>query len=160
MTPGLSAGPQQGVRDRAARAARKPVPVPTAARWRSVPVHPWLYALVGLALFLGTVQGAKLAGIWSTSGRFTSTGQQVQATGADPSEIKGWMTVQQLLDAYQIPRAEFDARFGVPADFPATTQLRDLENVSSRFSVSEVRSWLKSRLGVNEGSSGEVPPPS
>ena len=100
---------------------------------------------LGLVLFLGTVQGAKLAGVWSSSGRFTSSGQQVQATGADPSEIKGWMTIQQVLDAYQVPRADFDARFKLPANLPASTELKDLESVSPGFSVADVRTWLAAR---------------
>jgi len=65
-------------------------------RWRSLRLNLYLYAALVLALFLGTIQAAKLAGVWSTSGKVTASGEQVQITGADPAEVKGWMTVKDV----------------------------------------------------------------
>src|SRR5690349_3762835 len=90
-------------------------------RWQSRRVNLYLYAALVLALFLGPIQAAKLAGAWSTSGKVTASGEQVQITGADPAEIKGWMTIEQVITAYQVPKQEFYAQFKLPADLPLET---------------------------------------
>jgi hypothetical protein len=114
-------------------------------RWRTVAVHPYAYIALVLLLFFGVIQGFQRAGVWTTSSRVTATGEKVVATGKDPAEIKGWMTLGEVLAAYGLPRAEFDARFGTPADLPATTALKDIEQVAPGFSTESVRAWLKAR---------------
>lgn len=124
---------------------RLPTPVPTSRRWKSTSVNALAYAALGLVLFLGTIQIGQLTGIWATSGRPTATGQAVVVTGADPDEIKGWMTIQQVSDAYGVSIAEFDQKFDIPPSTPPTTALKDLEKVAPNFSVTEVRTWLSER---------------
>ncbi len=129
------------------RAARPQV-APTHHRWRSLRVNTYLFAFLGLVLILGTVQVSQWAGLWTTSGKVTGGGEKVAATGADPAEIKGWMTIDEVLKAYGIPQADFYAKFGVPADVPVTSQLKDLEPVAERFSVTDLRAWLTERMAA------------
>ena len=56
-------------------------------RWRTLHVNLAIYAALILVLFLGAIESAKLAGVWSTSGKLTASGEQVQITGADPAVI-------------------------------------------------------------------------
>ncbi len=126
-------------------------PVPTHGRWRSVRVNAYAYAAVMLALFLGTIQVSQTLGLWTTSGRVTATGEKVVVTGADPAEIKGWMTIQDVTSAYGVPSQDFYARFGVPAETPGSTALKDLEAVAPGFSTEAVRTWLGERAATAPG---------
>jgi hypothetical protein len=111
-------------------------------RWRSIRVNLVAYAALVLVLFLGVIESAKLVGVWSTSGKLTASGEQVQITGADPAEIKGWMTINDVITAYHVPKEQFYAQFQIPADLPVTTPLKDIEPIVPAFSVTSVRDWL------------------
>lgn len=120
--------------------------VPTQPpRWWSIRVNLVVYAALVLVLFLGVIGSAKLAGVWSTSGKLTVSGEQVQITGTDPAEIKGWMTINDVITAYQVPKAQFYARFQIPANLPITTPLKEIEPLVPDFSVTAVRDWLAAR---------------
>jgi hypothetical protein len=123
-------------------------PVPTHARWRSVRINPYVYATVMLVLFLGTIQATQALGVWTTSGKVTGGGERIVATGLDPAEIKGWMTVQDVCTAYGVSPDEFIARFALPPDTPLGTPLKDLENAASGFSMEDVRTWLRDQAAV------------
>lgn len=120
--------------------------VPTQPpRWRSIRVNLAVYAALMLVLFLGVIESAKLTGVWSTSGKLTTSGAQVQTTGTDPAEIKGWMTLDDVLTAYQVPKEQFYAQFHIPADLPVATPLKEIEPIVPDFSVTAVRDWLAAR---------------
>ena len=114
-------------------------------RWHSVRVNLAVYAALILILFLGVIESAKLAGVWSTSGKLTASGEQVQITGADPAEIKGWMTIEAVITAYRVPKEQFYTQFHIPADLPVATPLKDIEPIVPDFSVTAVRDWLVAR---------------
>ncbi|MHB1416057.1 MAG: hypothetical protein ACYC1C_12485 [Chloroflexota bacterium] len=126
----------------------RPRVTPTRHRWRSLRVNTYLFAFLGLLLILGTVQVSQMAGLWTTSGKVTAGGEKVAATGANPDEIKGWMTIDEVLKAYNVPQADFYAKFGIPADVPVTAQLKDLESVAESFSVTDLRTWLTERMAA------------
>jgi hypothetical protein len=106
-------------------------------------VKPWIYGIVVLALFFGVIGGAKASGMWSVSGKLTGAGEKVRPTGANVDEIKGWMTLNDVSVAYEVPVAEIIAAFDLPADTPGTAQLKSLE--STTFSVSNLREWLSTQ---------------
>jgi hypothetical protein len=109
---------------------------------RSYHISGLAYAVLTLLLFFGSIQIAQQAGLWSVSGKYTPEGQPVQLTGADPAEVKGWMTIQAVLDAYQVDKDAFYAEFAVPADVPTSAALKELEEVAPDFSVTALRTWL------------------
>jgi hypothetical protein len=106
-------------------------------------VNPFVFGVIVLAVFFGVLGGAKAAGVWSVSGKLDAAGEKVQPTGASVDEIKGWMTLGDVSAAYGVPLAEILAAFELPADTPATAQLKELE--SDAFSVKELRTWLGER---------------
>ncbi|MHB1133672.1 MAG: hypothetical protein ACYC4L_14970 [Chloroflexota bacterium] len=106
-------------------------------------VNPYVFGIAVLVIFLGSVFGAQAAGFWSISGKVTAEGEKVQATGANPDEIKGWMTLGEVATAYNVDIKELATAFDLPADTPPTTQIKELE--SETFSVTGLRDWLKNK---------------
>lgn len=120
-----------------------PTPTPTAHRSRRVP----LLAYVGIALALVgiLVVGSQTMGWFKTTGQMTSsTGEKVApAAGAATTDIKGWMSIQQVLDAYPVTKEALYAHFGIPADTPTTTTLSELkEGAVGTVDVPTLRSWI------------------
>lgn len=108
-------------------------------------VNPFVFGLIILVFFFGLIGGAKAVGIWSVSGKITSTGEKALPTGQSVDEIKGWMTLGDVATAYNVPLDEMLTAFDLPAATPATTQLKSLE--TDTFSVTSLRDWLTTRLG-------------
>lgn len=108
-------------------------------------LNPYVYGMLVLLLFLGTIAVAQAGGWWSVSGKVTASGQRITATGANVDEIKGWMTLGDISRAYNVPHEEILVAFGLPGDTPATKQVKELE--SNTFSVTGLRAWLKTRSG-------------
>jgi hypothetical protein len=112
-------------------------------------------AYVGVRLQLVGEEGATVAstveafcpfGRLETLYTFVATGGvRITATGVDAAEVRGWMTVAEVASAYEVPVTELYARFGVPANTPPTTQLKDLEPVAPGFNVTALRDWLRAR---------------
>lgn len=94
-----------------------------------------LPAFVLVALF-GSYLVGKATGLWQVSGR-----AMVESGGMNTGDdIRGWMTLEQISEGYAIPLEEIYAMLNLPADIPATTALKDLEQVIEGFEVSAVRS--------------------
>jgi hypothetical protein len=103
-------------------------------------IHPLLVPIFFIAALLGTVFVAQSAGVWSTSGR-----TEVSAQSLAPADLKGWMTLQQVIDGIGIPQAELYQIAHIPADMPATTALKDLEGSVPGFEITALREALESR---------------
>jgi len=108
-------------------------------------VNPFVYGVLVIILFFGVLGGAKAAGIWSVSGKLNASGGKIAPTGASVDEIKGWMTLNDVTTAYNVPLAEILAAFDLPADTPGSAQLKTLE--SAEFSVLNLRNWLRAQQG-------------
>jgi hypothetical protein len=117
----------------------------TGSRWRSWRIHMYVYMIIGLILFLGSCGTAQLAGIWNTSGKVSVTGQTITATGADPAEIRGSMTIQEILTAYHVTWEDFYKQFNLPPDTSLSSPLNTLEKISPDFSVTKLKAWLTER---------------
>ena len=117
-------------------------PPPASPARRSLHVNGLAYAALVLLLFFGTLQIAQQVGLWSVSGKLTTEGAPVQLNGADPDEIKGWMTIQAVLDAYHVDQAAFYTQFSIPVTTPPSTALKDLEAIAPAFSVTALRDWI------------------
>lgn len=107
-------------------------------------INPFIIGMMVLAIFMGTILGFQVAGVWSVSGKTTSDGQAVQPSAADVNSIKGWMTLEQIATTYNVPLEDILTQFELPAGTPATTAIKDLE--SEVFSVTSLRAWLQTRL--------------
>lgn len=120
--------------------------MPTRNRWKSLNVNIFIYMLVGMMLFFGTCAGAQSAGWWSTSGKVKITGEKVTATGVDPAEIRGFMTIREVLSAYNVTWDEFRQQFNLSTETSLDSPLNTLEQAAPGFSVTNVRTWLTQRI--------------
>jgi hypothetical protein len=116
---------------------------PPASRRRIPPVA---YGLLVVAVFAGVIGIGMASGSFQTTGRTTAGGEQVAPQGESVTEIKGWMAIGDVADAWAVPLPELLAAFELPADTAATTPLKDLE--SDAFSVTELRDWIEAREGA------------
>ena len=105
-------------------------------------VNPFLIPILFVVALLGTVFVAQSAGAWSTSGR-----TEVNANQLTPADIKGWMTIQQVIDGIGIPQAELYTLIGISSDIPASTALKDLESIAPGFELTGLRDKLTARAG-------------
>ena len=132
---------------------RHPAPTPTRLHTRRVPVAMYVIALLVIPSLV--VVGFMSAGLWAT----TSTSITAQAdkpsmdggTGpavpADPADVKGSMTVQQVADAFPtITPADVLTLFTAPLDTPTSTQLKDLVERSDGMDIPAVRVWLQEQV--------------
>lgn len=124
-------------------------------------INPFVYGIVVLGLFLGTIGAFKAAGIWSTSGKVTTSGEKVTANGTDVNSIKGWMALGDIASAFNVPLSEILRAFNLPTDTDPATALKDLE--SDTFDVTALRDWLTARqqetkIGVSPSGTPAPPP--
>jgi hypothetical protein len=120
-----------------------PTPTPTTRTSRRVPVVAYVGVLLALVGIL--VVGTQSLGWFRTTGQISSaTGERVApGAGAATSEIKGWMTLQQVLDAYPVTQVALYAHFAIPTDTPTATTLSELkEGGISSLDVPTLRSWI------------------
>lgn len=100
-------------------------------------VNPFLAPIIVIVAILGSVLGAQASGIWSTSGRTAVNVQQMTI-----ADVKGWMTLQQVMDGLKISQSDLYQLAHIPADVPTSTALKDLENVVPDFEVTALRDKL------------------
>lgn len=113
---------------------------PPASRRRIPPVA---YGLLVVAVFAGVIGTGMASGMFQTSGKTTAGGERVAPQGETVTEIKGWMAIGDVADAWAVPLPELLAAFELPTDTAATTPLKDLE--SDVFSVTALRDWIEAR---------------
>jgi hypothetical protein len=107
-------------------------------------INPFVFGSFVLVVFLGTILGFQSAGIWSISGKVSTSGEAVQPIASDVNSIKGWMTLEQISSAFSVPVPEILAKFELPAGTAPETAIKDLE--TEVFSVTNLRTWLQSRI--------------
>ncbi len=105
-----------------------------------MPVNRFLIPVLVLVVLLATVLGAQGMGAWTTSGRTAVTSGQLKA-----ADVKGWMTLQQVMDGLPIAQGDLYAIGKIPASVPPSTELKDLEPLAPDFSVTALRDTLAAR---------------
>jgi hypothetical protein len=111
-------------------------------------INPMVYGVLVLVVFVGTILGFQAVGVWSVSGKISSSGEQVQPVAGDVDTIKGWMTLEQISTTYNVPLANILNQFELPSDTAPSTAIKDLE--TDLFSVTNLRTWLQSRMQPGE----------
>ena len=138
------------------------VPTQTGLRTRRIPVAMYVAALILLPTLM--VAGFMSAGLWANaetsataqSGAQSGTGTGAQAgTGsgdsgagakapAAPADVKGSMTIQQVVDAFPtITAAQILGKLGAPLNTPTSTQLKTLVEKGNSIDIPTLRTWLQ-----------------
>jgi hypothetical protein len=101
-------------------------------------INPLVVPLAVIVALLGTVAAAQAAGLWTVTGRLA-----VEPGKLVPADLKGWMTLQQVIDGVGISQAELYGVGGLPPEVPPSTALKDLEELVPGFEVSLLREALE-----------------
>jgi len=105
-------------------------------------VNPFLVPIIVIAALLGSTLIAQAGGFWATSGRTSVNLDNMTAV-----DLKGWMTLQQVMDGMKITQEQLYAAGNIPMDVPTSTALKELEGIVPDFEVST----LREKLGAPEG---------
>ena len=97
-------------------------------------VNRFFMPVIVIVVLLGTTFVAQAAGFWSTSGK-----DSIDLDNMTSADIKGWMTLQQVMDGLKISREELYAVGGIPLDVPTETALKELEGIVPGFEISTLR---------------------
>ncbi|NTU61948.1 MAG: hypothetical protein HGB05_00780 [Chloroflexi bacterium] len=100
-------------------------------------VNRFLMPIIVIVALLGTTLIAQAAGFWSTSGK-----DSIDLDNMTSADIKGWMTLQQVMDGLDVSKEELYAVGGIPLDIPAETALKNLEGIVPDFEISTLREKL------------------
>lgn len=95
--------------------------------------------LFGFVLF-GTVFGSQQLGLWSVTGRTA-----VNVANMTAADLKGWMTLTDVMTGIKISKPELYDLMKIPADVPETAALKDLEKIVPGFETSTLRDALTAR---------------
>lgn len=133
-------------------------PVPTNAKLKNGRIPVILYSAVSIVLIAALVVGAKAMGWYGTSGKVNaSTGEAItlgpNSVGAD---IKGWMTVQQVLDGFSLKKETLYSKFSIPSTVSTKTTVGSLSEEISTFELPALREWIDAR---DAGSGKAAPTP-
>lgn len=127
-------------------------PVPTRSRLRTLRVPVVMYVVALLLIPALMVAGFMSTGVWATTGTSAAaragTGSGDGGTGpaapAHPADVKGSMTLQQVVDAFPPMTATMLlAQFGAPLDTPTSTQLKSLVESGNGMDIPALRTWLQ-----------------
>jgi hypothetical protein len=118
----------------------RPAPV---RRGRHLPAP--LYGALIVVLFGGVIGISAVVGLWQTSGRSATGGGSVTLEGSSTTEIKGWMAVGDVADAFGVSLADLFAAFALDPETSRSTPVKDLE--SDLFSVVALRAWIDLQIG-------------
>lgn len=117
-------------------------------------VNPFLMPILLITALLGTVFVAQAMGQWSTSGKTA-----VNLSNLTPADLKGWMTLQQVIDGLKLSKDDVYAAGNIPADVPTSTALKDLEAIVPGFETSAMRDALTKKLSGATSSTSAAPTP-
>ncbi len=133
---------------------RRAVPTQTRLHTRRIPVAMYVAALLLLPTLM--VAGFMSAGLWANAEPSATTqagsqagtpsgesGAGAQAPAA-PADVKGSMTVQQVVDAFPpITAAQILGKLGAPLSTPTSTQLKTLVEKGNSIDIPTLRTWLQ-----------------
>lgn len=111
-------------------------------------LNPFTMPLLVIVALLGTIGIAQAAGLWTPSGRTA-----VDYENMTPDDLKGWMTLQQVMDGLKLSKEELYAAGNIPLDVATETALKDLEPLVPDFEVSGLRDALDAKLSAGENTS-------
>jgi hypothetical protein len=136
---------------------RRPVPTQTRLHTRRIPVAMYVAALLLLPTLM--VAGFMSAGLWAnaetsaTTQAGTRAGTPSGESGAGaaapaaPADVKGSMTVQQVVDAFPpITAAQILGKLGAPLNTPTSTQLKTLVEKGNSIDIPTLRTWLQEQV--------------
>jgi hypothetical protein len=106
-------------------------------------VNKYLVPFIVIGSLLGSVLLAGATGVWSITGRDSTDLEQLA-----PEDIKGWMTLQQVIDGVPIAQETLYKLVNIPDNIPPSTAIKDLEALVPGFETSTLRDALTALSGA------------
>ena len=103
-------------------------------------VNPIFVPLLFVFVLFGSVFGSQQLGLWSVTGRTA-----VNVANMTAADLKGWMTLTDVMTGINISKLELYDLMKIPADVPETAALKDLEKLVPGFETSTLRDALTAR---------------
>ncbi len=111
-------------------------------------VNKYVMPVTLIAVIFAGVFIAQAAGWWQVTGMPTVI--NVDSTGrGNPDDIKGKITLDEIVRGYGIPQADLYAALNIPAETPASTKVKDLESMIPDFEVDLVRQAVRDYYAAN-----------
>ncbi len=110
---------------------------------RQLKLNPFVMPILAIAVLFGTIFTAQAMGVWSTSGREAINPETMTA-----ADLKGWMTLQDVMDGLDISQSDLYAAGKIPLDVPTSTALNKLESLVPGFSVTGLRDALSGKAAA------------
>ena len=133
---------------------RLAVPTQSRLHTRRIPVAMYIATLLLLPTLM--VAWFMSAGLWANAETTATTQTGTQAgtpsgesgAGAEapaaPADVKGSMTVQQVVDAFPpITAAQILGKLGAPLNTPTSAQLKTLVEKGNSIDIPTLRTWLQ-----------------
>jgi hypothetical protein len=119
-------------------------------------VNVYWYPIIAIVLFMGIIQLSRLTPYWNTSSRTLGADTSVieihtdsgVTTVYDTADIRGSWVLKDVVDKFQIPLADITTTYGLPAEVPDSTALKDLKQYNPEFDVETFRDWVKEKSPV------------
>jgi len=108
-------------------------------------VNKYILPILLFVAWFGTIGVAKLTGDWATSGKENITVYDAEGN-LDPEQIRGWMTLTDVSEAYGIPLEAFYTWLGPVAGLGPETAMKDLEALIPGFETGTVREFVAAYL--------------
>ncbi len=103
-------------------------------------VSPIFVPLLFVFVLFGSVFGSQQLGLWSVTGRTA-----VNVANMTAADLKGWMTLTDVMTGINISKPELYDLMKIPADVPETSALKALEKTVHWFYTSTLRDALTAR---------------
>jgi len=110
-------------------------------------IRPVFLGTAGLAIYLGIIGAANIAGIWKTTE--PSLAAVVTKGGAlDPYSIRGFMTLKEVSETFHIELGMIYKELGVsPDQVPPTVRIKELGRYSDKIKEDAVREAVAKLIG-------------
>ncbi len=90
----------------------------------------YLYGFLIIAFLLGGIGIAKATDNWQVSYKLNADGSEIELKGESVEEIKGFMSIDDIISAYGIDKEGLYEYMGFPSDLPTSTLVKDINGLT------------------------------
>jgi hypothetical protein len=117
-------------------------------------VNKFLLPILVLVTLIGSAVTAQLSNNWAVTGK-----DQVNVDHLTSEDIRGWMTIQQIADGFDLSLDELYDLLELPSDIPYDTALKDLEKILPGFEVNNVKEAIEPNTILSTADISPTPTP-
>ena len=93
-------------------------------------ISKYFYGFIIIAILLGGISIAKMADAWYISIKVNPDGSAVELSGTDVEEIKGWMSLDEIITSFNLDKDQLYQYLKFPEDLPTSTLVKDIKRLT------------------------------